>query len=55
MHKKYVEVMKHKMNTMITKTHNIHSISVIRIKLSPFDYKRYTLDEETTSYDYSMS
>ena len=42
------------MNITVNKKHNIYSVLVKKISLSPFNDKGYTADDKVTSYDYGM-
>ena len=57
-HQNYLEVlyngktMYHQMNTIRSESHQINSYHLNKVSLSPFDDKRYILDDEITSLAY---
>jgi len=46
------KIMHHQMNTIRSESHQIHSIHLNKVSLSPYDDKRYLLDDGITSYAY---
>ena len=48
----YARQMRHKMNTIKSKMHEIGSYEINKVSLSCFDDKRYTHDIGTSSYAY---
>jgi len=57
-HQNYLDVlnngitMHHQMNTIRSESHQINSYHLNKVSLSPYDDKRYILDDEITSYAY---
>ena len=57
-HQNYLDVllnkktMHHQMNTIRSKSHHINSYHLNKVSLSPYDDKRYILEDEITSYAY---
>jgi len=57
-HRDYLDVlfngvtMHHQMNTIRSNFHQINSYHLNKVSLSPFDDKRYILDDKITSYAY---
>ena len=46
------KTMRHKMKTIRSEYHQISSYQINKVSLSPFDDKRYILDDGITSYAY---
>jgi len=46
------KIMHHRMNTIRSELHQINSYHLNKISLSPYDDKRYILDDGITSYAY---
>ena len=48
----YNKIMHHQMNTIRSESHQINSYHINKVSLSPYDDKRYLLDDGITSYAY---
>ena len=46
------KIMHHQMNTIRSESHQINSYHLNKVSLSPYDDKRYLLDDGITSYAY---
>ena len=46
------KIMHHQMNTIRSELHQINSYHLNKVSLSPYDDKRYLLDDGKTSYAY---